>query len=110
MIELLAVVAIMGVMVAAGVVGLSAGRDAIKLKGSTRAAYAKMRHARSVAMITQQPSIVTYATETKDGLPCGRIKVDTAEIMSQRPAGKVTTLSGESVGDEGDAAADDAGQ
>ena len=96
LIELLVVIAIMGVMAAAGVVSVMSGRLGAGVKGATRDIYAAIRHARSTALVTGQPAIITYSTVEEDGEPMARLEVMTAKLFdSTFDRSKVETFSGE---------------
>ena len=103
LIELLAIIAIMGVMVAAAVVNVRGGQDGARLKGVVRDTFATIRHARSMALVSGQPSIITYSVVKDGDDPCAKIEIHTAKIFSANPVTKAQTLSGETVyvgGDE----------
>jgi len=105
LIELLAVVAIMGAMVAVAVVSLGAGKGSMRLAGATRDVMAMLRRARSVALVTQKPVMVTYSNgKTEDGEALAQVTVKSEKLFSSptkpRP---VETLSGEPFGNPEDA-------
>lgn len=97
LIEILTVVAIIAIMVTASVVSVRSGQGAARLKSATRDIFATIRHARSVALITQQPSVITYSTETVDGEVCAKVTIVTAKIMNDFSVKEATTLAGEVV-------------
>ena len=82
LIELLVVVAILGTMVAVGVVSVSGGKSAAQVKAATRDVFGAIRHARSVALATGQRVVVTYSNEKADDE--NKIKVDivSAKLMT----------------------------
>lgn len=97
LIELLVIVAIMAVLVAASVMNVRSGQDAARLRGATRDIFAAIRHARSLALVSKQPSVVTYSTE-KDGEDvCAKVVVDGAKIINRDAVKVAWTLSGERV-------------
>lgn len=100
LIELLTIIAIMGTMVAVGVVSWQNGKSRAQLAGATRDILAVVRQARSIALVTQKPAIITYATEKdEDDVPFARITVETAKLFDDSGAdAPVYTLSGERVG------------
>lgn len=90
------IIAIIGVMVTVGVVSFSAGEGAARVKGATRDIFGAIRHARSVALVTGKPAIVTYSTETVDGIVQAKIDVTTVKLMDTGiDRSKVETLSGD---------------
>lgn len=97
LIELLVIVAIIGIMVAASVVNVGAGQRAARIRGSTRDIFAVIRHARSTALVTQQPSVITYSTAEIDGEVCAKIEINAAKILSADSVQRATTLDGETV-------------
>lgn len=97
LLELLVIVAIIATMVAVCVVSIRAGQDAARVKGAARDVLAVIRHGRSVALVTQQPSIVTYATEVVDGETCAKVEIVSAKILNSADRRQVYTLSGKVV-------------
>lgn len=106
LIELLAVVAIMGAMATVAVVSLGAGKSTMRLSGATRDVMAMVRRARSVALVTQKPVVVTYSNGTTgDGEAMVQVSIKSEKLFSSsKPAVRVQTLSGEPL--EGDPAAE----
>ena len=107
LIELLVVVAIMATMVTVGVVGLNASRGATQVFAAGRDVMAMIRRARSMALVTQKPVVITYSNESADEEPCASITIQADRLFSSKKGTEaVETLSGEvvteaSVGDEG---------
>ena len=93
----------MGLMVTVGIVSVRSGQGAAKVKAATRDVFAVIRHARSSALVTQQPAIITYSTErageevmAKEVM--AKIVITGADLISaKRSTGAVTTLSGATV-------------
>jgi len=117
LIELLAIVAIIGIMVTASIVNVRAGQGAARIRAATRDIFATIRHARSVALVTQQPSVITYSTGRIDDDVCARIEINSAKIFGSDSVKSATTLEGEkvileeeTVGEEGDASGEGGGQ
>lgn len=108
LIELLVIIAIMGTMLSLGVVGLNAGKASSRLRGATRDVFAVIRYARSTALVSQQPSIISYSTAHDGDEVVARIEVVTAqESQKTEDFGPVQTLSGEPL--DAEAAGDGAG-
>lgn len=98
LIELLVIVAIMATMVSVSVVSIRAGQSAARIKGATRNVMAKIRHARSTALVLMQPAVVTYSTTRVDDDVCAEIKVVGAEFTNSiKSKDVVETLSGEPI-------------
>lgn len=106
LIELLVIIAIIGIMSTVGALSLTAGKGAARVKGATRDIFAAIRHARTTALVTGQPAIITYSTEEVDGEVMAKIRIDSAKLFdSSVDRSKVQTLTGEPV-----RGADDDGQ
>ena len=97
LIELLTIVAIIGIMVTASVVNVRSGQGAARVRAATRDVFALIRHARSVALVSQQPSVITYSTGRVDDETCAKVEINTAKIMSDSGPRFATTLEGERV-------------
>lgn len=61
LIELLVIIALMGIMLGAGVVGVNAMSDSSRLAGTTRDVMALVRRARSLALVRQKPIVLVYS-------------------------------------------------
>jgi type II secretory pathway pseudopilin PulG len=96
LIELLVIIGIMGLMVTVGIVNVRSGQGAARVRGATRDIFAVIRHARSTALVTMQPAVVTYSCVMEDGEPVAKIEIHSAKILSSESSdGAVQTLSGE---------------
>ena len=96
LIELLVIIAIMGLMVTVGIVSVRSGQGAARVKGATRDIFAAMRHARSTALVTQQPAIITYSTGEVDGEVVAKVEITSAKLMSEGvDLSKVRTVTGD---------------
>ncbi len=93
LIELLVVIGVMGLMAAVGISSVRGGQKYARLRGATRNVFAVIRNARSQALVTQIPVVVTYSNETVDEEPTVKIEVKSEKMFvpsSSNPA----TLSG----------------
>ena len=97
LLEVLTVVAIVGVMAAGVVMSLGQGERTARIRGATRDLFATIRQARSIALVTQQPSIITYSTSSVDGEPCARVEITSSKMIGSGQATRATTLSGREV-------------
>lgn len=97
LIELLTVVAIAGMMVTVAMVSITRGQSGARMKGATRDIFATIRRARSVALVSQQPAVITYSTVTVDGEVSARIEINSAKMMKSDTVFTAQTLSGETV-------------
>lgn len=85
LIELLVIIAIIGTMAGVGVVSVHAGRDAMRLRGAARDVFAAIRHARSQALVSQKPVVVTYSTviDQESGEPVATVETTSAKLFSK---------------------------
>ena len=97
LIELLVIVAIMGTMVAVATISVRSGQDAARVKGATRDMMAAIRHARSMALVMMQPTVITYSTTRVDDEVCANVEVEGVKMLSSNSSETVETLSGEVV-------------
>ena len=96
LIELLVIIAIMGLMVTVGIVNVRSGQGAARIKGAARDIFAAMRHARSTALVTQQPAIITYSTGEVDGEVVAKVEITSARLMTEGvDLSKVRTVAGQ---------------
>ena len=98
LVELLVIVAIIGVMTTAAVLTITSGQTAVRIRGATRDVYATIRQARSTALVTQKPAIITYSNGTEDGEPVAKIEITSAKLLdSSVDRSKVQTITGEPI-------------
>ena len=81
LIEMMVVIAIIGIVSGLGVLSITSGKGAARVKGATRDVYAAIRHARSIALVTGQPVLVNYSNETVDDEIAAKVDVVAAKIM-----------------------------
>jgi len=90
------IVAIICAMAGVGVVSVRGGQGAMRVRGATRDVFASIRHARSQALVSQKPVVVTYSTEEVDGEPVAKVEMTSAKLFSAGiDRSKVRTLTGE---------------
>ncbi len=94
--ELLVVVAILGVMTGVCVLNVRSGQSAVRVKGATRDIFAAIRHARSQAIVTQKPVVVTYSNaKTEDGELVAKVESTSAELFTAPvDPSQIQTLTG----------------
>ena len=103
LVELLVVVAIMGIMVTTAVISVTSGEGAARVKGAVRDVFAAIRHARSTALVTKQPSVVTYSTVSSDGAVFAHVEIHATKLIDTTGADEVIeTVTGEIVSQPGD--------
>ena len=103
LIELLVVIGILAAMMGVATVSFTAGRGAFRLKGAARDVFAAIRKARSTALVTQKPCIITYSVDTVGETCRANVEISGTELMKDTGAQEAWTLSGERViigGDE----------
>ena len=97
LVELLVIVAIVGIMTTAAVLTITSGQTAVRIRGATRDIFATIRRARSEALVTQKPVIITYSNGTEDGEPIAKIEITSAKLFSSVDRSKVQTITGEPI-------------
>ena len=97
LVELLVIIAIMGAMATVSVLSIRSGQGAARMKGASRDIFATVRQARSVALVTQQPAIITYSETEVDGEKCARVEINSAKLVSTKGVVKAETLAGDVV-------------
>lgn len=95
LIELLVVVAIIGLMVTVAVVSVQEGREYAALRGSVRSVYAAVRQARSIALVSQKPAVITFSSEQSEGSVGSVIEITSVELMKTRPNLTARSVNGE---------------
>ena len=95
LIELLAIVALLGVMVSIAVVSIQAGTDAARLKGSVRDVFATVRLARSIALVTQKPCVITFSTTKKNDVYMSKAEIVSSRLMTSTPTTRARSVTGE---------------
>lgn len=98
LIELLVIIGIIASMVTVSVMSVRQGQGAARQRGAARDVFAVIRHARSVALVSQDPSIITYSTvRSEEGNVVSKIDVVMSKKLSSEGAQSAMTLSGERV-------------
>lgn len=97
LIELLTIVAVIAAMVSMSVINIRSGQSAVRLRSATRDIFAAVRHARSLALVSKEPCVVTYSTERDGESVRAKITVDGAKIIHSDAVTSAETLQGETV-------------
>lgn len=97
LIELLVVIGILAAMMGVATVSFTAGRGAFRLKGATRDVFAAIRKARSTALVTQKPCIITYSVDSLGDTVRANVEISGTELMKDTGGQEAWTLSGERV-------------
>ena len=110
LIEMLVIVAIIGIMATGAVLSVTSGQRAYRVKGATRDAFASIRQARSTALVTQKPAIITYSTVMEDGEARAVIEITSAKLIdTKRSRPNLQTITGAPVRESDDEVQAEAG-
>lgn len=94
LIELLVIIAIIGTMVTVSVLSVQSGREAAKMRGAARDVFAAIRQARSVALVSQKPCIITFSTKASDGTAVSKVEITSAELVKETATTYARSLDG----------------
>ena len=94
LVELLVIVAIIGVMVTAAVVSIVKGQRYARMKGSVRTVFATVRQARSIALVSQKPCVLTFSTKNTGDGAVSSVTITSAELIKPRDGVRARSLSG----------------
>lgn len=95
LLELLTVIAILGMLTAVAVVSVARGQSSVRIKGSVRDVFAAVRIARSTALVTQQPCVITFSTQGGEEGAASKVEIDSAKMFNGSGATRARTLGGE---------------
>jgi len=95
LIELLVIIAIIGIMVTASILSVQAGREAVKIRGAARDIFAAVRQARSIALVSQKPCIITFSTKTSGDEVSSSVVITSAELMKKNATTSARSIGGE---------------
>ncbi len=84
LIELLTIIAILSIVVTAVTVSIQAGTAAARMRGAVRDVFATVRQARSVALVSQKPCILTFKTVVKDGTAVSSAEIVSTELLTSK--------------------------
>lgn len=102
LIELLVIIGIMGAMVTVSVINVRAGQGAARVRGAARDIFGTIRHARSLALVSQQPAIITYSCEEVDGEPMAKVEISGVKMLDTSSTEELQSLSGEPIKEKED--------
>ena len=95
LIELLVIIAIIGIMVTASVLSVQAVREAVKMRGAARDIFAAVRQARSIALVSQKPCIITFSTKTSGDEVSSSVVITSAELVKKNATTSARSIGGE---------------
>lgn len=95
LIELLVIVAIIGTMITVAVVSVQRGQEYARLRGAVRTVFATVRQARSIALVTQRPSIISFSTANTENGAQSKVEITSAQLMKTKTGVRARSLTGE---------------
>ena len=111
LIELLVIVAIIGILVTVSVMSVTRGQQGARLRDAVRDVFAALRQARSVALVTQKPCIITFSTRKDGETAVSKVEITSAELLKSSSVAWARTLGGRKIqigdGDSGEGGADE---
>ena len=103
LIELLVIIGLLGILSTVAVMSVQKGRDMARLKGSVRDVFATIRIARSVALVTQKPSIITFSTKNSGDSCVSHVEIESSDLIKTSTVRFARTLDGKTINlDTGD--------
>ncbi|MBO5643184.1 MAG: type II secretion system protein [Kiritimatiellae bacterium] len=94
LVELLVIIGIIATMVTVAVVSIRQGQGAARQRGAARDVFAVIRHARSVALVSEEPSIITFSSSYKDSSVVSKIEIVASKKLSGSQNDTVQTIYG----------------
>lgn len=112
LIELLVIIGILAAVTGMAAISIRRNQDAVRLRAASRAAFASVRLARSTALVTQQPSVLTFSTvcQGEDGAMQSKIAIDSASLVDSGAPTRGRTLDGDWIDFGGAAEAAEGGE
>lgn len=95
LIELLVIVAIIGLLVTVSVVSVQEGRQYAAIRGSVRTVFATIRQARSIALVSQKPAVITFSSERAEGMIRSKIAITSVNLMETKANVIARSITGE---------------
>lgn len=95
LIELLVIVAIIGTMVTVAILSVQKGQAYARMRGSVRSVFATVRQARSIALVSGQPSVITFSTKKVDGDVKSTVEIASVKLMETKGGVRARSLNGE---------------
>jgi type II secretory pathway pseudopilin PulG len=97
LIELLIIIGIIATMVSISVLSVRQGQASARIRGASRDIFALIRQARSIALVSEEPSIITYSNEIIDSEPCAKVEIVSSKKLRVETVDSAETLSGERI-------------
>ncbi len=95
LIELLVIVAIIGSLIAAAVVSVEQGQRYARIRGSVRDVFATIRQARSIALVSQKPSIITFSTQKVGEEVQSKVEITSVKLLETKTGVRARSLHGQ---------------
>jgi len=95
LIELLVVVAIIGLMVTVAVVSVQEGQEYAALRGSVRSVFAAIRQARSIALVSQKPAVITFSSSRSEDSVRSKVEITSVSLMESKANIRARSITGE---------------
>ncbi len=95
LIELLVIVAIIGSMIVAAVVSVEQGQRYARIRGSVRDIFATVRQARSIALVSQKPCIITFSTKRVDEEVQSKVEITSVKLLETKAGVRARSLQGQ---------------
>ena len=95
LVELLVIIAIIAAMVTTSVISVQKGQEYARMRGAVRDVFAAVRQARSIALVSQKPSVITFSTKTWEGSVASKVEISSAKLVSSRSTTQARSLGGE---------------
>lgn len=95
LIELLVIVAIIGSLIAAAVVSVEQGQRYARIRGSVRDVFATVRQARSIALVSQKPSIITFSTQKVGEEVQSKVEITSVKLLETKTGVRARSLYGQ---------------
>ena len=95
LVELLVIIAIIAAMVTTSVISVQKGQEYARMRGAVRDVFAAVRQARSIALVSQKPAVITFSSRTVEGSVASKVEISSAKLVSSRSTSHARSLYGE---------------
>ena len=95
LVELLVIIAIIAAMVTTAVISVQKGQEYARMRGAVRDVFAAVRQARSIALVSQKPSVITFSSKMVEESVASKVEISSARLVSSRSVTRARSLGGE---------------
>lgn len=95
LVELLVIVAIIGAMVTTAMISVQKGQQYAKMRGAVRDVFASVRQARSIALVSQKPCVITFSTKKVEESLQSKVEITSVKLISAKGAVKARSIGGQ---------------